>query len=709
MFVGTLTAVALFLPGTALAEPGETSPAAKPAVTTDTFQTTDRRSTRASAADFAAVRKPASRDDGSVRAIVGLQTTFTPEGALSPAARSSQRGAIARKSDELVDVLKGTKFDVLHRYDSVAFVALKLSSAALERLEASGLASSIEEDKAVPPVLATSGRLVEARESAAVARAGLNQHIAILDTGVQKAHLFLQQANGTPKVVSEACYSANANCPGGVTSSTAAGSGEPCTLSGCDHGTHVAGITAGRGTASSGVARDAKLIAVNVFSNVSGCGTCSFTSDQIKGLERVNALSSSLSIASVNMSLGGGHSETNCDSDSRKPIIDTLRSKGIATAIASGNDGSNSAVSFPACISTAITVGSTTTTDAVSSFSNSSPLVELLAPGSSIVSSIPDSTVPEDAQGTKSGTSMATPHVAGAWAVLKGINSAATVPTVLSALQSTGKSITDADNSVTKPRIRVLAGGTRLADTGLRVAFGASGTGLDIASAGVGLRGSGSGSITLSGIPAGATLLGTKLIWTTIGGPDATVVFAGVSTGGTLVGASKDTCQNINQLGPNRTYYRNLTPRGNGTYTISGVGAPGVAAAQGASLVTTYRKVSGGVGRVYQRIGASTALSSTASTTVVTFGNGVHVRRPAVHVAMGDGQSSSESPLSFGGVPITAPNFFAGALGPFWDDDRIGLSPGLIGSGTATKIIAVTGIGDCLVLTHAAVSYEATA
>ena len=81
---------------------------------------------------------------------------------------------------------------------------------------------------------------------------------------------------------------------------------------------------------------------------------------------------------------------------------------------------------------------------------------------------------------------------------------------------------------------------------------------------------------------------------------------------GNLAGVSKDTCWNINQLGANRTYYANLpAPLANGTYAISGVGAAGGGQAQGASLVTIYRRATGGVGRVYGRIGASTTWTGT--------------------------------------------------------------------------------------------------
>src|SRR5262249_44428086 len=141
-----------------------------------------------------------------------------------------------------------------------------------------------------------------------------------------------------------------------------------------------------------------------------------------------------------------------CDGEPEKAIIDTLRSVGIATVVASGNDGSPTALSSPACISSAVSVGSTTKADVVSSFSNVTPLMSLFAPGGSILSS--------GAGGgfaVLSGTSMATPHVAGSWAVLKQAAPNATVDQVLGALQSTGVPITDTRSGtpVTRPRIRV--------------------------------------------------------------------------------------------------------------------------------------------------------------------------------------------------------------------------------------------------------------
>src|SRR5207249_4822968 len=134
---------------------------------------------------------------------------------------------------------------------------------------------------------------------------------------------------------------------------------------------------------------------------------------------RVYALRNKYTIAAANMSLGGcpdtGCFAAPCDNTDDmaiamvKTAIDNLYSANIATVVATGNDGLQDRIAEPACISTAVSVGSTgdfISDDDVSSFSNSAYFVSLLAPGYYIYSSVPGGDF-----AYKSGTSQATPHV----------------------------------------------------------------------------------------------------------------------------------------------------------------------------------------------------------------------------------------------------------------------------------------------------------
>src|SRR5262249_1562792 len=145
----------------------------------------------------------------------------------------------------------------------------------------------------------------------------------------------------------------------------------------------------------------------------------------IDGLEHLYELATTgaYGIASVNLSIGGSTKYTSpCDGSNPeyKAAIDQLRLIGIPTVVASGNDTFIDGLCSPACFSSSVSVGSSgdgslgTAPDSISSFSNSSYFLNLLAPGQWIQSSVPGGGFLN-----KQGTSMAAPHVAGAWAVLK--------------------------------------------------------------------------------------------------------------------------------------------------------------------------------------------------------------------------------------------------------------------------------------------------
>ncbi|TVL90586.1 S8 family peptidase [Streptomyces sp. SAJ15] len=165
------------------------------------------------------------------------------------------------------------------------------------------------------------------------------------------------------------------------------------------HGTHVASTAAGT---HYGVAKKAKVVAVRVLNN-SGSGT---TAGVVAGIDWVARNRSGPSVA--NMSLGGGAS-TALDNAVKNAIAG-----GVVFAVAAGNSNANAGNYSPARVPEAITVGSTTNTDARSSFSNHGSRLDLFAPGSGITAGWNTS---DNATNTISGTSMATPHVAGAAAV----------------------------------------------------------------------------------------------------------------------------------------------------------------------------------------------------------------------------------------------------------------------------------------------------
>ncbi len=411
--------------------------------------------------------------NGSVRIIVKVEASFTPMGDLSATEADAQVSRIARAQDKVMAQLASVNVISHYKYTYIPHIAMTVDKNALDAVLAIAEVSSVEED-----ALASAKQVnwditkVGAPTAWASGYDGTGYAVAVLDTGVDSTHPLL-----TGKVVSEACYSSNYSsssassvCPGGVTDSTASGSAMPyagnCPTGECDHGTHVAGTAAGLNTGqSSGVAKGANIIAIQVFTRFDSTSTCSpdsscvltYASDQLKGLERVYALRSTYSIASVNMSLGGSKYTANCDTDSRKTAIDNLRSAGIATVISSGNSGYTDGMGAPGCISTAVSVGATDSSDLVASYSNSASFLHLLAPGSSILSSIPNG-----GYATWNGTSMAAPHVAGAWAVLKQVKPSASVTDILSALTTTGVSVTDTRNNITKPRIQVDAAVTAL-------------------------------------------------------------------------------------------------------------------------------------------------------------------------------------------------------------------------------------------------------
>ncbi|MEU1286594.1 S8 family serine peptidase [Kitasatospora sp. NPDC005856] len=375
-------------------------------------------------------------------------------------------------TDQRADLASATDAgQTLVSYDTLPMVTLRVDRAGLQQLSTRPGVISVTEDVPAAPTLNESTVKIGSDQAFAAGKTGDGTAVAVLDTGVAVHHPFL-----SGRVKTQACFSVNDEVSG-ATSLCPDGSGQqegdtsadadsgPCTTLGtaCSHGTHVAGIAAGDGAGISGapmrgVAPGADVIAIQVFSKFSSdelCGpgmspcVASFTSSQVKGLEKVLALKQAgTNVVAANLSLGAGRWTTACTLDPRAAIIDTLRAADVATVVAAGNNGSTDAVSAPGCVPSAITVGSTTDDDQISEFSNRGPLLDLLAPGTNIVSSVPGG-----GYASKNGTSMAAPHVTGALAVLKQTYPGKSVGQLEAMLKSDGKAITY--TGATTPRIQL--------------------------------------------------------------------------------------------------------------------------------------------------------------------------------------------------------------------------------------------------------------
>ncbi len=405
-----------------------------------------------------------------VRVIIRLAVAFQPEGVISGADVLRQRAAIAAAQSNARALLLGIGGTPVG-FATLPWMAAEITRHQIADILTHPLVAGVDADPIARTSLAESVPRVGAPVAWTAGYAGTGWTVAVLDTGVDALHPFF-----TGAVVSEACFSTTGSssssfCPGGVSSSVGAGAGMPCPagVAGCAHGTHVAGIAVGRDPAQSlyGVARQASLFPIQVFSRFEDPGMCAplsapcalaYMSDVARALDYVMDQAGPGNrnrVAAVNLSLSSTTYAGACDTAPGMPpikaAIDHLRSIGIATVIAAGNEGASGAIGAPSCVSTAVSVGSTEDTeDTLSAFSNHSAQLQLGAPGSLIFSALPGGDY-----GFLAGTSMAAPHVAGAWAIIKQAQPAASVTLVLDELKSTGAGVAGRASDETFTRIAI--------------------------------------------------------------------------------------------------------------------------------------------------------------------------------------------------------------------------------------------------------------
>lgn len=392
-------------------------------------------------------------DEEAATALVTVQyaDTLTPASEAAPTdsaiAKDSRRYS-ARKDAALAEVGPGA--ERIRDFDELPVMLVRISSdEALQQLVSSPRVVSIQPDRRNRSDLAQSLPLIHQPQVAAGGDTGAGTSVAVLDTGVDFHRSAFGSCNQAGEAGCAVAYAQDFAPDDGSTDDNG-------------HGTNVAGIALG-------VAPSTKILALDVF----GSGGTASDSDILAAVNWAISNQSTYDIRAMNLSLGTGDRHTSeCSDSSYSAPFAVARNAGILPVVAAGNfayvNGSyEDGVAYPSCTPGAVRVGavydsniggaswnnspntctdSTTAADKITCFSQSGQLLSLLAPGSEITA----------AGITESGTSQATPHVAGAAAVLAAAKPTASPLKIEHSLEESGPAITDPRNGLTRHRLDLL-------------------------------------------------------------------------------------------------------------------------------------------------------------------------------------------------------------------------------------------------------------
>ena len=337
------------------------------------------------------------------------------------------------------------------KHDYGTFVSALINSSDLDKLYSDNGVQSVNLVGTKHIFLQDSVPLIEANYTWPLTVNGTNlngtgQTVCIVDTGVDYTHPDLGgcYGNNNPssscKIIGGYNFINNTNNP----------------MDDNGHGTHVSGIVAASG-AIYGVAPGAKIVAVKVCDASGNCND----NNIIAGIDWCIGNATLFNISVISMSLGGTYRYgTYCDNNYTEDspffaaAINSAIFNNISVTVAAGNDGSSNFISSPACVQNATAVGSTTKGDSISSSSNRGSLMSLFAPGENI-----NSTWFGGGYHILSGTSMATPHVAAAFAIAKEyltLSKQYLAPKQIeSVFNKTGKTINDPATKLNYSRINI--------------------------------------------------------------------------------------------------------------------------------------------------------------------------------------------------------------------------------------------------------------
>jgi len=394
---------------------------------------------------------------------------------------SFRRAAIRARQDRALQALPANSFLIKRRYESVSGFAGWAHPAAIDALLNHPEIELIYLDGHVGATLAEGTSLIGAGNAHALGFTGAGVRVAVLDTGIDTNHPHLAD-----DIAAEQCFCDNhpspnrGCCPGNTQSGSHAEDDE-------GHGTSVSGIVTSSNPSGIGVAPDAEIVAVKVLNRFGGG---SF-SDIAAGLDWVLTNHAALGISVVNMSLGDGAERGNpatspCSGTNTANAIASLYVAGVAVFVSSGNNAHDNGISFPACVTEAISVGgvydtslggiswcgnstcstilctdSPTAVDMFVCHTNSDELLDILAPNYRT-----DTTALGGGTTGFGGTSASSPYAAAMAALLLEADDSLTPEDIRMLLKTNGPSILNPHNGLSFTRPNVTAALAELPEPG---------------------------------------------------------------------------------------------------------------------------------------------------------------------------------------------------------------------------------------------------